>query len=153
MYDEMTRAWSSLLHRTSRLHEVHDERSHDSRHTGEQEVCLMFHCISGIQEKASDKEGLAYEGICWEFTTPCFVLLTLRLICPLCCFCIIVISSELALRFYFFILLASPQEVSTVMTTHDTKRPLLYTTTPPNFTKLDDKIPKERHFEWATTRL
>jgi hypothetical protein len=66
-----------------------------------------FIAYLGFQEKASDGEGLAYEWICWEFITPCFVLLTVAFDFAHCCFCIIVISSELALRFYFFILLSS----------------------------------------------
>jgi hypothetical protein len=57
------------------------------------------------------------------------------------------------LLFYFLFFLLLLREASTVTTRHDTKKPLLYTTTPPNFTTLDDKIPKERLFEWATTRL
>jgi len=115
-----------------------------------------FIAYLGFQEKASDGEGLAYEWICWEFITPCFVLLTVAFDLPHCCFCIIVISSELALRFYFFILLASPprsKHGDDETRYEKKKKSLLYTTTPPNFTTLDDKIPKERLFEWATTRL
>jgi hypothetical protein len=50
------------LHQTSTLHEIHDERSHDSRQSGEHEVCPMFNCISGYSKKHLTEKAWFREG-------------------------------------------------------------------------------------------
>ena len=82
MHDEMTRAWSFLFigHQDFTKYTTNEAMTVDI--PANKKFVSCFIAYLGFKKKASDGEGLAYEGSCWGFTTPCFVLLALRLICP-----------------------------------------------------------------------
>lgn len=116
-----------------------------------------FIAYRGFQEKKhlTEKDWLM-KGFAGNFITPCFVLLTVAFDLPLYCFCIICHFLGAGLTTFTFYSPCFCLQRSKHGDDDDTRYegpPLLYTTTPPNFTTLDDKIPKERLFEWATTRL